>query len=313
MTSTCGRSSTPLPLPSTKFDTLRAGLEQADKLGISFCAELALFDTYFPGLECDFFEQHPECWLLSRDQTQVLRIPCYAEPLAQEYRLNQIEELMKRGVEGFFLLQGAHIVGHGEMGPDELGFNPAVVRAYREQCSVNILSEPFDPAKLHKLNGDLFTGFLRRIRKLIGSDRKLIVGVQECGYGGYGGGGGMDLAVRNVGQGSAGKLSVEPSYRFDQNWREWIDHRIVDDLVVSATMGGAVERVCKSFKAELGSTRVYLPRKAYVTEDYLSEIKKELDIMQSGSLDGIWFRHLGALYDPQAPYPEIFKKHFNRR
>jgi hypothetical protein len=72
----------------------------------------------------------------------------------------------------------------------QLGFNPAAVQAYKRRHGVDILSEPFEPAKLHQLNGDLFTEFLSRIRMRIGRDRKLIVGVQDCGYAGYGGSGG---------------------------------------------------------------------------------------------------------------------------
>ena len=295
-----------------RFNTLEAGIAAAKHRGMTFYAEVYLFDTYFPGLENDFLEEYPKYGLLSREQKPVLPIPCYAEPEFQTYRLRQIEELLDYGVDGIGLMLGSHIAGFGRRGADTLGYNPPVVQAYKERFGVDILAESFDPAKLHQLNGEFFTRFLSRVRQLLGPSRKLIVEIQLAGYDGYGGEGGEELNKRTVGLGNPSPLPTGPSYRYDQEWRKWIDEGIVDGLIVSDPKQGVLGRIQAKIKTDYPTLPIFLPRKAYSDLEYVRDVENELAAMRDGAVDGLWIRNMNMIYgDPQSPYPELLQRFFH--
>ena len=82
--------------------------------------------------------------------------------------------------------------------PDSFGFNPPVVQAYQERYGIDILTDKFDPDKLCTLNSELFTGFLRRVRGLLGPERKMIAPITLKGWYGYGGPAGRAIGATSA-------------------------------------------------------------------------------------------------------------------
>ena len=265
-----------------RFDVLDVALAEAKKRGISFYADLALFDTYFPGLENDFFEAYPEYYVLARDQKTPYRsIPCYAEKAVQDYRLAEIKELLARGVDGISFGLACHYAGSGGSVPDSFGFNPPVVQAYQERYGIDILTDNFDPDKLCALNGKLFTGFLRRVRGLLGPERKMIAAVTLKGWHGYGGPAGLAL-------GSSADHAPEPGkpcYRFNLEWETWIREGIADDLMVYAPTPDAVVRVQRTIKNRLTKGDVFLWREILQDKQF-GTYRDEIAAIRAGAIDG---------------------------
>ena len=266
-----------------KFDVLDVALAEAKKRGIGFYADLALFDTYFPGLESGFFEAHPEYWVLARDQKAPYRaIPCYAEKAVQEYRLAEIEELLARGVDGISFGLESHYSGVGVDAPDSFGFNPPVVQAFKDRYGIDILKDDFDADKLCALNGEIFTGFLRRVRELLGPERKMIAATTMNGWHGYGGPAGRALLChRTDDTPEPGK----PCYRFGLEWETWIREGIADDLMVYAPMSDAAGRVQRTVGSALGKGKVILWREISQA-NHFDAYEDEVAAVRVGVLDG---------------------------
>lgn len=301
-----------------RFDVLDVALSAAKDYGIRFCCELALFDLYFPGLENDFFEQHPEYWLRGRKrgrptqmygqtmpesyqrltanhadqnvpgQTWFRGIPCYAEPAAQEYWLSVIRELMSRGVENFSFNLISHVqfgcgntwrVIDGDEGPDSFGFNPPVVAEFQKRFGVDILNEPFESNRLRELHGEFFTGFLRRIRKTIGKDRSLVAGMKMEGHCGFG----VDYS----------------QFQFELDWRRWIDERIADGLTVYDSPPDSIEQIRQCVKSGLPeSASVYLWRDL-IGPQYFPSHRREIEQVRNGALDGFGMKEFAPFCRPE--------------
>jgi len=265
-----------------QFDVLDVALAEAKKRGISFYADLALFDAYFPGLENDFFEAHPEYYVLARDQKTPYRsIPCYAEKAVQDYRLAEIKELLARGVDGISFDFACHYAGAGGSVPDSFGFNPPIVQAYQDRYGIDILKDDFDADKLCALNGESFTGFLSRVRELLGPKRKMIAAVTLKGWQGYGGPGGRDPGSST----DDAPKAVEPCYRFDLEWETWIREGIADDLMVYAPMPDAVGRVQRTVKGKLARGNVFLWREISQHKQF-DAYRNEIKAIRAGAIDG---------------------------
>ncbi len=297
-----------------RFDTLEVAMAAAKEHGIALYADLGLFDMYFPGLENDFLEAHPECWLRGRvgrrptqmygqimpepyqrlaveDDSRVPRqtwfrgLPCYAETAVQDYWLSIIRELMDRGVGNFVFNLMSHVQGgfgntwrviDGDEGADAFGFNPPVVAEYQKRHGVDILSEAFEPARLYELHGEFFTAFLRRIRQTIGPDRRFIAGTTADGQCGYG--------VDGV------------QFRMKLDWRQWIDQGIADDLMVydQGTEPTAVEDVRRQIKSRLSKGRVFCWRVITDPADF-DAFRREMDQACAAGLDGYGMKELARI------------------
>jgi hypothetical protein len=281
-----------------KFDILDVALAEAKRRGISFYGDLALFDMYFPGLENDFFEAHPDYWVLARDQkTPYQAIPCYAEKAVQDYRLAEINELLERGVDGISFGLESHYSGRGVGAPDSFGFNPPVVQAFQERYGIDILKEDFDADKLCALNGEIFTGFLRRVRGLLGPQRKMIAATTLNGWHGYGGPAGAQIATHGTAQApEAGK----PSYRFELDWQNWIRDGIADDLIVYSPMPDAAARVQRTVKSRLTKGRVFLWREIW-QDKHFDAYRDEIAAIRSGAIDGYVVDELQQFFRGMSP------------
>ena len=175
-----------------RFDPYDVAVREAERHGVKFIAQTRIFDRWFPILKDRFYEEHPECLMLDRSgKFPLWGIPCYAEPGTRDYCLAEIRELIERGAAGVSLALESHQIRYwpSELGawrPDSFGFNPPVVEQYQRRHGVNVLKEAPEPAKWHELHGDLFTEFLRLVKKELG-EKLLIVGAHPEGFVGYGG------------------------------------------------------------------------------------------------------------------------------
>jgi len=281
-----------------RFDVLDVALAEAKKRGIDFYADVALFDTYFPGLENDFFEAHPEYWVLARDQKTFYRaVPCYAEKVVQDYRLAEIKELLERGVDGISFDLSCHYSGAGAGDPDSFGFNPPVVQAFQDRYGIDILQDDFDADKLCALNGEMFTGFLRRVRELLGPQRKMIAPVTLNGWHGYGGPAGAKLGISMT---DDAPEPGKPLYRFDLEWETWIREGIADDLMVYAPMPDAVGRVQRMVKSKLAKGDVFLWREIW-NEKHFDAYRDEVAAIRTGAIDGYVVEELNQFLPHLSP------------
>jgi hypothetical protein len=267
------------------FDTLDAGLREAKRRGLSFCADIAPFDKFFPGLEETWYDAHPDLWMWSRDGTQRLRgLPCYAEPAARERLLAEVKELAARGVDGISVGFQSHMGAYKE--PVPYGFNPAVVEQYRRRWGVDIRTRDYDPDRLSRLNGEVFSGVLRDIRRAIGAKKRLSVSILQ----GYQAGGawGSDQTARFV--------MLAGAHKIDLNWPAWLQDGLVDDLVVMpASNDPSVEAVRGAVKAGVKG-KVLLGRKVR-DPVMVPVVHKELAATRDGALDGLVVGE-GRIFEP---------------
>ena len=286
------------------FDSLDVAIDESKKRGLRIYGDLPLFDMYFPGLENDHFDARPHLWLQGRDQrTRWRGLPCYAEPGAIDYRVAEVKELVDRGVDGISYYLESHAAGGGGGAPDGFAFNPPIVAAYEKEHGVNILKEAFDPAKLHALNGRFFTELLRRIRVVIGPNRRLVPEITTHDYMGYGGAGGAQVMARFL---TGGPVTQPAVYRFDLEWQQWIDQGIADDLLVFAPMPNAVAQVQQNIRSKLKKGRVFLQRETDQPK-YLDDFKRELATIRGGALDGYVIDELKDYVDPASPFRTLLE------
>ena len=76
--------------------------------------------------------------------------------------LGWVDECLASGVDGIDLRMSAHstLTDH----PEDYGFNPPIVAAYRRRYGIDIDTDPVDLAALAAVRGELFTPFVRAAR-----------------------------------------------------------------------------------------------------------------------------------------------------
>ncbi len=269
------------------FDTFQAVRQQSKRQGLAFYADISPFDKYFPGLEETFYEAHPELWLVSRDQKQRLRgLPCYAETMARERLLSEVKELIDREVDGISINLLSHMGGFKENAP--FGFNPAVVNMYKERWGGDILAGPYDPARFSQLQGEIFTGVLRDIRRLLGPKRRLSIAVPQTA-------GGAEYVV------------YCGTYRIDLAWRTWMREGLVNDLMVMPQNDqSSVTPIALQVKAAAPKGKVFLMRKVR-NPAMVPIVTEELAAIRAGGLDGLIVSE-GRIFEPaHTPWCRLFQ------
>ena len=262
-----------------RLDPYDVGLREAKRRGLTFIAQVSVFDMWFPILPDRHYEKHPEQLLTDRTQKiHATGLPCYAEPGARQYCLAEIQELLDRGADGISLDLASHQNGFwdpkmGEKRPDALGFNPPLVDAYKQRHGVNVLEEAFDPDQWHALHGEFFTGFLRQVKNLLG-DKPLIVGVPPCGFLGYGG--------NAIGVTNPNYATQSPACRINLEWKKWLTDRIVDAVRVYTEDPSDVPTVTEM--SEFGKGRFFFSR--WVPVKKMDEVRRQLAQVESSNLDG---------------------------
>ena len=208
----------------------------------------------------------------------------------QDYWLAIIRELMERGVDHFAFNLGCHAqsgggntwrVIDGDEGVDSFGFNPPVVAEFEKRYGVNILEASFDPARLADLHGEFFTGFLRRIRELIGANRRFVAGMMANGKCGYG--------------------ADAEQFRMTLEWQKWIDEGIADDLMVydlGREVTGA-EQIDEQIRRKVNTGRVFVWRTIPDALEF-DAFRQATDAACDGRLDGYGMKELGGIVHARA-------------
>ena len=256
-------------------DDFDAARREAKRRGLAFYADVAPFDKFFPGLEETFYEEHPDLWFWSRDQKQRLRgLPCYAEPMARERLRAEVKELVDRRVDGISINLLSHQGGFKEQQP--FGFNPSIVRIYKERWGSDILTEDYDPARLSAIQGEIFTTVLTDIRALIGSRRRLSVSIPRTKDG-----------IESV--------TYCGTCKVDLDWRSWLKQGLVDDLSVLAE-DPAATWTAEEIKKAAPNGRILLMRKV---RDLIMvpTVAQELAAIKTGTLDGLIITE-GRIFEP---------------
>lgn len=154
-----------------KIDPLEVAVREAHKQELTIYAAIDLNDSYFPNLENEFLEAHPELWEQARDGKSFIHgAPCYGEPAVREYMLGQVREILKYGVDGFFFRTQSE--GPSPENPArEYGYNPPVVDEYQRRYGKDPReAKPgsLDEARFVRLRGEFLTRWMREVREVTG-------------------------------------------------------------------------------------------------------------------------------------------------
>jgi hypothetical protein len=166
-----------------------------------------------------FLLEHPECLVHGRDGRTVWPgLRDYANPAAVGNMLAVVDELVAYKPDGLYLSTSCHTRHLNFPEPDDFfGFGPAIAAAYQRETGRDILDEPLDPVAWNRVKGDAFTEFLRQVKeRLAPIGGKLAVGTQY---------GPQTILTTPF-------FSTHVPFRFDTQWRRWIDEGIADTLVL---------------------------------------------------------------------------------
>lgn len=214
-----GRFRTRSPLDATlaRMDPVAVAREACRKAGLGFHVWLDLFDEQ----NGRFLIEHPECQVTGRDGvTRWPGLRSYANAAAVAERLAVIDELAAYEPDGFYFSTSCHSRHLEFPEPDDaFGFEPEVAEAYRRETGRDLasLATPEEAAVWHRIKGDAFTEFLRRAKALLRpAGMRLAVGTQ---FGAH-----TELACPY--------MSSSVKYRFETQWKRWIDEGIADALIL---------------------------------------------------------------------------------
>lgn len=190
-----------------RFDMLERCARLAEEFDLELLLYFRLNDDYFPGLEEDYLDAHPQWWWQSRCGLYPFRgWPCYHHPEVREYKLRLLQEQLKYGVDGaLFEVARSHsfyVSPHRQ--PDFFGFNEPIAGEMRRRTGVDISAydhmkfltldrgvferipyvysaeyvgaAEFDAAAWHWIKGEGFETFLREARGLMKNQRILVQG-----------------------------------------------------------------------------------------------------------------------------------------
>lgn len=124
----------------------------------------------------DFNEQGPMYWDygwrrqtmfgFARGKDQYIRGAfCEAYPEVRQYWLDQVAYFIELGCDGVDIRLLSHSTGIADFA--NYGFNPPLVKAYREKHGVDITQQEVDPVKMMQLRGDFFLMFVRDAADLL--------------------------------------------------------------------------------------------------------------------------------------------------
>jgi len=220
-----------------RFDTLEAGITAAHKHGLRFAYSLCLWDFVDSPFEESLF--HPDLWMLSRNGEPFFGVPCYAEPEVQKLMLKHVRDVLNRGVDDLVISFFAHTQAQGVDQPNHYGFNPPLVRAYKERYGVDAVRESFDTTTWYSLYGDFYTDFLCQLHQETSRRSQRLISCTTCDRRwGWGGSGGKQIYDYYAQGGPTPK--VDPGCGIEFQWKRWAQEGLADALLVLAPPPKAV-------------------------------------------------------------------------
>jgi hypothetical protein len=191
----------------SQFDVMPEVSRLASEFDLKLLLYFRLNDDYFPGLEEDYLDAHPEWWWQSRCGDFKLRgWPCYHYPEVRDYKLRLLKEQLQYGVDGvLFELGRSHsFYSSPHREPAFFGFNPPIAEAVRARTGDDICAfdhmkhlmledgifkripyvysaeyvgaAKFDRQAWHWVKGEGFETFLREAREVLGQKQVLVQG-----------------------------------------------------------------------------------------------------------------------------------------
>jgi hypothetical protein len=156
-----------------------------------------------------FSRAHPEYAVVDRTgATRQWGVLCFGYPEVREHFRNRITAYLT-GYDWDSVFLCLRTQARPATFADQFAFNPPVVAAMRERCSIDILTQDFNLAAWRAVQGEFFTAFLRELRTDL---RPLGIGLTV----------GMPLGD-NIGP---------PVGNWEIAWRDWAEEGLVDGIVV---------------------------------------------------------------------------------
>lgn len=211
--------------PSTKPNKLAQSLKKMDPLAVARDASRRHGLKYFIWLDFidernnRFLLEHPECLVTGRDGKTVWPgLRSYANAAAVENQLAVVDELVAYKPDGLYLSTSCHTRHLNFPEPEDFfGFEPEIAEAYQRRTGRAITQEPLDHAAWNAVKGDGFTEFFRQVKdRLRPIDGRLMIGTQY---------GPQTILTTPF-------FSTHVPYRFETQWKRWIDEGIADILVL---------------------------------------------------------------------------------
>ncbi len=168
-----------------------------------------------------FLNDHPECQVMGRDgKTPWPGLRSYANADAVANELELVDELLEYSPDGLYLSLSCHSRFLEFPEPaDWFGFEEPIAQAYKAETGKSLFdistTEEYDI--WHRIKGDFFTEFLRKVKgRASAKNARIMVGTQfgkttnlTCPY-----------------------YEGDIEFRFETQWKRWVDEGIADALVL---------------------------------------------------------------------------------
>lgn len=206
----------PLDRTLKRMDPIATARDACREAGIEFFIWLDVFDEQ----NGRFLLEHPECQVRGRDGAFWPGVRSYANAAAVANELEIIAELAAYKPDGLYFATSCHSRHLSFPEPDDsFGFEPEVAASYKHETGRELadIATPEEYEIWHRIKGNFFTEFLRKAKALVKPDNiRLAVGTQ---FGRY-----TELA--------SPYMSASVKYRFETQWKRWIDEGIADALIL---------------------------------------------------------------------------------
>lgn len=207
------------------FDPADAAIKAAHARGMRVYAYHTILDegsppevrygdsTPFPW-QSRFTLEHPEYIVCDREgKRRQWGVMEYAYPEARRYSIGIFTTLLDRyDFDGVYVCTRTH--SRPAEAADEMGFNEPVVKAYQERYGVDIRRQEFDVAKWRDLRGEFLTQFFAELHAEMARRGKRVIAA---------------IPRSDVLGPPYGNMTLP--------WREWVERKLVDGLVVGVGSG----------------------------------------------------------------------------
>ena len=219
-------------------DPPAVAVDEAKKCGLKLFAYVTLFDEYYPGMESQFEQDHPEyTWKHFSKDHHIRGLLSYAYPEVREHRLAELRELIAYGIDGVYLDTARSHTGiqpilalplrEGNLYRN-YGYNQPAVEAFRAKTGLDPLAVdrrqdsyvPVHEEEFHRFRGRYLTEFLRAARGLTNAAQI------ELSVGFY-----TDAPCYLSPAGQRGRAVMGP---FHHDYQTWVDEDVIDSIVLIA-------------------------------------------------------------------------------